>query len=162
LCRYSFGFQVEADTPSQTVSVEVRELHMAAPNPAPKIFVKKNIGADVQAKIEQLQNICYSKGMTEEQVLYTLALVDHESAGTYSTTIKGDKGCSVGIAQWNKCVGRIAGKDFEAQSHQICDEMKAKYDKWALLTAITKHNCPRCTYRAVYVNKILSAIPNFN
>ena len=40
MCNNHTSFQVEADTPSKTVSVEVRELHMAAPlPPAPKLAV---------------------------------------------------------------------------------------------------------------------------
>jgi hypothetical protein len=126
-----------------------------------KIYTKKDIGEDVQSKIRQLQEICYSKDMNEEQVLWTLALVDHESGGSYDENVVGDYGNSHGIGQWHAPSGRYAPPTYEEQAHKICDEMKTKYDEYPILTAITKHNCPACWERWVYINKVKAAKENF-
>lgn len=101
--------------------------------------------------------------MSEEQVLWTAYLVDHESAGTWSETILGDGGCSKGIAQWNSCPGseRKAAPTFEAQVDQIGEEMLAKFQLFPIKTAISKHNAPAWDYNAPYVARVQAASINF-
>lgn len=118
------------------------------------IYKKHDIGEDVQAKIKSLQEICYSKGMTQEQVLWTTALVDHESGGSWNEKEKGDGGCSIGIGQWNKCVGRIAPPTFNNQADLICSEMKQKYDRFGIKTGVGKHNAPAWNSNPKYLKRV--------
>jgi hypothetical protein len=133
----------------------------------PKIFIKDKIGEDVQSKIRYLQESCYKIGMNQEQVRWTLALADHESAGTWSPTVKGDRGCSTGIGQWNACAGsnrKPRSLIFEDQADQLCEEMKAKFDLFDIETAIGKHNAPAWDKwkSSKYINKVRSALKLFN
>ena len=101
--------------------------------------------------------------MSTEQVLWTLALIDHESAGTWSETGVGDGGCSKGIALWNSCPGsgRKAAPTYEAQVAQIGEEMLSKFNLFPIKTAVSKHNAPAWDYNAPYVARIQAATVNF-
>jgi hypothetical protein len=125
------------------------------------VYRKEAVGEDVQNKIAYLQGECYKVGMTQEQIHWTLALVDHESAGTWSETVKGDYGNSTGIAQWHKPSGRIAPATFEAQATLICTEMKSKYDLFSIETAVGKHNAPAWKSNPKYINKVRKALKFF-
>lgn len=131
--------------------------------PLGPIYGKKDIGADVQEKIRYANQVFYEKGMTEEQVLWTLALADHESAGTWSEAVKGDNGCSTGIGQWNSCPGsgRKAAPTYEGQVEQLANEMIEKYRVHDIKTAVGKHNAPAWDSNPNYVYKVERAIPNF-
>jgi hypothetical protein len=131
--------------------------------PGNTYYYKENIGQDVQDKIKYLQDVCYDKGMNDMQVLWTVAMADHESAGTWSPTIKGDGGCSTGIGQWNSCPGsqRKAADTFEGQAEQLCREMKDKYDRFNLKTAVGKHNAPAWDSNPNYVARVQGSIKNF-
>lgn len=99
--------------------------------------------------------------MTSEQVRWTLALIDHESAGTWSPNIKGDNGCSTGIAQWNACSGRQAPATYEEQVELIGNEMLKAYNEFDLKTAIGKHNAPAWDSNLKYVAKVETTLNLF-
>jgi hypothetical protein len=126
-----------------------------------KAYMKDRIGADVQEKILYANQALRERGLTDQQVLYTLALIDHESVGSWSETIVGDGGCSIGIAQWNKCVGNIAPATYEEQVQLIADEMASKFAEFDDLTALGKHNAPSWDYNEKYINKVLESAKNF-
>jgi hypothetical protein len=123
--------------------------------------MKDNIGSDVQEKIRYANQELRERNLTDQQVLYTLALIDHESAGSWSETIVGDGGCSIGIAQWNKCVNRKAPVTYEEQVQLIADEMASKFAEFDDLTALGKHNAPAWDYNKNYINKVLESAKNF-
>lgn len=116
----------------------------------------------MQNKIREANRRFYEIGMTEEQVKWTIALIDHESAGTWSETIKGDKGCSTGIAQWNACAGRKAPPTYEEQVKLIGDEMLAKYKEFTIEVAVGKHNAPAWNSNPNYVAKVKRSMLSFN
>lgn len=121
---------------------------------------KIGTGEPVQSRIAQLWMLCREDRMMRRHCLRIIALVDHESAGTWDPAIRGDGGCSVGIAQWNGCVGRRAPKDFEGQARQIIVEMHAKFRLWSMDTATCAHNSPalRC---GNYVQKVRTSEGKF-
>lgn len=134
-------------------------------NPNHKLtYVKKGIGADVQAKIAYVDQINIGLGMTDKQRKLVLGLIDHESAGTWSETIKGDNGCSTGIGQWNACPGsrRQAPKTFNEQAQLICTEMKAKFDEFPDEIAVGKHNAPAWDSNPRYTAKVIKSSKLFN
>ena len=73
---------------------------------------------------------------------WTIALIDHESAGTWDENTVGDSGCSVGLAQWNHCVGNYGPEDFDGQVTQIGQEMLTRFQEFSIEIAIGKHNAP--------------------
>lgn len=128
-----------------------------------KAFVKSgNYGNDMLQKINYVQKIGYEAGFTQDQMRLVLGLIDHESGGTWSETAKGDQGCSIGIAQWNKCVGRIAPKTFEEQANLIVQEMARKFAEFSDLVAVSKHNAPAWDYNTNYVNRVVKSSKLFN
>lgn len=136
------------------------ELHQSAKD----IYVpmKDGLSEDQQEKVKKVYTLARSEGMTIEQSTIVLGLIDHESAGTWDENVKGDNGCSKGIAQWNKCVGRVAPKTFEEQAQKIVDEMAEKFSKHNIRKAISLHNAPG--YKGemtVYVNKVLKSTSLF-
>lgn len=141
------GIQVESSTSKIPVNTQV--------------YVKKDVGEDVQTKIAYADQTFRAMGMTDEQVLWTLALIDHESAGTWSETVKGDAGCSTGIAQWNACVGRKAPSTYEGQVKLIGEEMLKKYQEFEIEIAVGKHNAPAWDTNYNYSNKVKNAKNNF-
>ncbi len=106
----------------------------------------KKVGSDV------LRKMAYSheeaiKVLTCRQTKIVEGLIDHESAGTWSETVKGDGGLAKGIAQWHVSSGRSAAPTYEGQVKQIIKEMKLKFARYPEELAITAHNCPRCAAR---------------
>jgi len=120
-------------------------------------------GRDLHDKIIYAQAEWRGLGMTDDQILWTLALVDHESAGTWSPTVLGDNGCSKGIGQWNSCPGsgRHAAETFELQVAQIGTEMLAKYQLFSIRTAVGKHNAPAWDSNTGYTARVEAATLNF-
>jgi len=126
------------------------------------LLSKSNIGSDVQEKIHYVDSLAIQSGLDLEQRKLLLGLIDHESAGTWSETIVGDNGCSIGIAQWNNCVGNIAPNIFEEQAQKIVNEMVDKFSQNSNLWAVSKHNAPYGSYRTTYVNKVIESSKLFN
>ena len=91
---------------------------------------KKGAGSDLNDKVAYFYAQCL-KSLNRPQCLRVAGLVDHESAGTWSPTVKGDGGCSTGIAQWNNCAGsrRKAPDTFEKQVDLIIREMGGEVRK---------------------------------
>jgi len=126
----------------------------------PCLRKQAKVGQDFQDKVCTVYKIALAKGLTPHQIKYgIIGLVDHESAGTWSPTVKGDNGCSTGLGQWNACPGsrRKAGKDFIAQAHQIVDEMADKIAKHPLRLAICLHNSPAGRCNKGYVDLVVEA-----
>lgn len=127
-------------------------------------YVKKGVGSDVQAKIAYVDQINIDLGLTDHQRKLVLGLIDHESAGTWSETIKGDNGCSTGIGQWNACPGsnRHAPKTFNEQAQLICKEMKDKFDRFPDEIAVGKHNAPAWSSNPRYTAKVIKSSKLFS
>lgn len=124
--------------------------------------MKANIGENIQKKIEYVNKLARQNNLTDEQIKLVLGLIDHESGGTWDETVKGDHGCSVGIAQWNKCVGKIAPQTFEKQAELIVAEMTDKFSQFTDLVAVSKHNAPAWDYNANYVNRVVKSSKMFD
>jgi len=116
--------------------------------------MKSGLGADVQEKIRTANGILYGLGMSSEQVHWVIALIDHESAGTWDENVTGDNGCAKGIAQWNNCVGNYGPKDFNGQVKQVGEEMMTRFYFFPLKIAIGKHNAPNWDSNPRYVSKV--------
>ena len=130
-------------------------------NKAPR---KRDTGENIQKRIAHVYNTCrLGYGMTSEQAFWVVGQVDHETAGTWSETIKGDGGCSTGLGQWNSCAGsrRKAEPTFGGQTQQICREMKKKFDEFPIEIAIGKHNAPAWDKNPNYVAKVKASLENF-
>lgn len=112
-------------------------------------------------KILYANKIFFEYGFTDYQRLTLLALIDHESAGTWSPTVVGDAGCSIGIGQWNWCASRIAADGYEAQVNQLAEEFVWKFGEYDDLQAAGKHNWPARDYNTEYIEKIKTTMGQF-
>ena len=121
---------------------------------AQQYYIKKKIGDDVQKKIRHVQDLAMSAGYTSAQIRLLLGLIDHESAGTWDEKVVGDGGCSIGIAQWNKCAGNIAPTTFEEQAKDVVQRMKAKFEAHSDDIAIGKWNAPAWSSNPAYVKEV--------
>ena len=130
------------------------------PSTAP-ILTKVKTGEELNKKIEYFQEQAYSKDYSEEQVKWMVALIDHESAGSWDENIIGDSGKSRGIAQWNKYAGRIAGKTYEDQVEQFLNEFKPYVDKFDIKVAVGKWNAPAWDSNPAYIAKVKNSMINF-
>ena len=128
------------------------------PDPCPR---KPRTGESVQVKICTVYRLARAYALTANEALAVVGLIDHESAGTWSPTVRGDGGCSIGIAQWNSCVGRRAPASFEAQARLIITEMRDKFAANPLNHAICLHNSPAGRCNRDYVAKVLAAKAQF-
>jgi hypothetical protein len=155
------NFSIEARPSQNTTPPGNEEKSQVAGNAGEISYKKRAIGADVQAKIEYADKYFRSIGMTDEQVLYTLGIIDHESGGTWSETTVGDHGCSIGIAQYNTCAGNFPAKTYEGQVEQVGKEMLARYQKEPLLKAVIHHNMPSWDVNPKYEARIKASIQNF-
>lgn len=124
-------------------------------------WMKSGIGADVQEKIRTANSILYELGMSSEQVHWIIALIDHESAGTWDENVVGDYGCAVGIAQWNNCVGNYGPKDFNGQVKQVGEEMMTRFYFFPLEIAVGKHNAPNREDNSAYIARIRASTKIF-
>lgn len=132
------------------------------PSSSNYIYTKDKVGSDTQDKIQYIQEYCYSIGYNQDQVHWIVAMADHESAGTWSTTIKGDNGCSTGIGQWNACAGSGRAPRsliYKDQAEQLCDEMKPFFDQFPIEIAVGKHNAPAWDRNTYYVNRVRKSLP---
>lgn len=118
-------------------------------------------GDDLKQKILEANSYFHDRGFTDEERLWLIAMIDHESAGTWSETVVGDNGCSIGIAQFNSCAGNHAEATFEGQLKQFADRMEVFLDKYPLEIAIGKHNMPAWDSNPNYVNRIQASKDNF-
>ena len=115
----------------------------------------------MKQKILYANKYFYDYGFTDEQRLWMLAMIDHESAGSWSPTIVGDNGCSVGISQYNTCAGNFPDPTYEGQVKQFADRMNKYFSESPFLTAISRHNLPYGAYQADYVAKVKATVDIF-
>ena len=145
-----------------TKADQTMEFSPSVPDSAEWVIPISKIGAGeaLNAKIGYLYLECIKTLKIKPQCVRIVALVDHESAGSWDPAIVGDGGCSVGIAQWNWCVKRRAPKDFNGQVAQIISEMGAKFARHTLDDSTCMHNSPamKC---GNYVSKVLASETNF-
>lgn len=157
------------DTPTVAENAPVQNTEIVGPGVdkseekgAYTIYMKKGeYGDDLRQKILIANKYLHERGFTDEERLWLIAMIDHESAGTWSETVVGDNGCSTGIAQFNACAGNVAEKTFEGQLRQFSDRMEGFLAKWPLEIAVGKHNMPAWDSNPGYVNRIKAAIDTF-
>ena len=122
-------------------------------------IAKRGADSDLNAKIGYLYLKCMET-LNRPQCVRVVALVDHESAGSFSPTIKGDGGNSIGIAQWHRPSGRIAAKTFEGQVDQLIREISPRMMRHSLDEATCGWNSPRMRC-GNYVSKVIKSERNF-
>lgn len=126
------------------------------------IYLKKGeYGDDLKEKILYANNFFYTEGFTDKQRLWMLAMIDHESAGTWSPTVVGDNGCSIGISQYNTCAGNFPADTYEGQVAQFADRMKYYFENFSFESAVGKHNMPAWQNNPKYLGKVQRSVDTF-